>query len=349
MFNVEWLSGRWAVALLLLLAATSLHAATLTLGEYEAALMRMRNFIAAGQVDAARAEAKGLSGSDVESPNGRFQTDSTLLAQVNAAKPRDLGVERRIDATLSSLRRIASAKPVAVDSSLMQRLQKEQALPELPRGGDIRGVQGQDPLIKRIAEAIRKAGHWTVEKIVKLVDWLMKFWPDSETKKKPAASGMRWTIGALVALIIIVLGVLAFEVVRRSRKAAPSLVEESAPLGSSRDDDPLSRGANEWERYAAQLAAAGRTREAIRAWYHAVLVTLYGANVLQFRKGRTNWEYVAALRPEIAWRPRMIELTRRFEEEWYGSDQSNDDALDECSVTARHILDAVRRTKREAA
>jgi hypothetical protein len=311
----------------------------------------MHNFVEAGQVDAARAEAKALAGSDVESPNGRFQTDSTLLAEVNAAKPRDLGVENRINATLASLRRIASARPVTVDSALMQRLQKEQSLPELPRGGDIRGVQVQDPLPKRIAAAIRKAAAWIADKVVTFVDWVMKFWPDTETKKKkPAASsGMRWTIGSLVALIIIVLGVLAFEVIRRSRKRAPSLVEESAPLGSSLDDDPLSRGANEWERYAAQLAAAGRTREAIRAWYHAVLVTLYGANVLQFRKGRTNWEYVAALRPEITWRPKMIELTRRFEEEWYGSDQSSEDVLEECSTTARHILDAVRRTKREAA
>jgi hypothetical protein len=336
--------------LFVMLLASSLQAATLTLGEYEAALTRMRTFIDAGQVDAARAEAKALAGSDIESPNGRFQADSTLLAEVNAAKPRDLGVENRINITLSLLRRSTSEKPIAVDSALMRRLQKEQTLPELPRGGDIRGVQVQDPLPKRIAEAIRKAAAWIADKVVKLLDWLMKFWPDNETKKKPAASSrMRWTIGALVVLIILVLGVLAFEVIRRSRKSAPSLVEQSAPLGSSRDDDPLSRGANEWERYAAQLAAAGRRREAIRAWYHAVLVTLYGANVLQFRKGRTNWEYVAALRPEIAWRPRMIELTRRFEEEWYGSDQSSEDALDECSATARHILDAVRRTKREAA
>jgi len=350
MFNVEWLISRWAVALLLLLAASSLQAATLTLDEYEAALTRMRNFIDAGQIDAARAEAKALAGSEIESPNGRFQADSSLLAEVNAAKSRDLGVENRISATLSSLRRSTPAKATTVDAALMQRLQKEQTLAELPRGGNIHGVQVRDPLPKRITDSIRKAAIWIVEKIMKLADWVMKFWPKNTKLKKPAASpGMRWTIGSLVVLIIVVIGVLAFEVVRRSRKSAPSLVEESAPLGSSRDDDPLSRGANEWERYAAQLSSAGRTREAIRAWYHAVLVTLYGANVLQFRKGRTNWEYVAALHPEIAWRPKMIQLTRRFEEEWYGADESNTEALDECRAIARDILDAVRRMKREAA
>jgi hypothetical protein len=341
---------RIASFFLLMLAASSLQAATLTLDEYEAALTRMRNFINAGQIDAARAEAKALAGSEIESPNGRFQADSSLLAEVNAAKSRDLGVENRINATLSSLRRGTPAKAVAVDAALLQRLQKEQTLAELPRGGDVRGVQVRDPLPKRITDSIRAAAIWIVEKIMKLADWVMKFWPKNTKLKKPAASpGMRWTIGSLVVLIIVVIGVLAFEVIRRSRKSAPSLVEESAPLGSSRDDDPLSRGANEWERYAAQLAAAGRTREAIRAWYHAVLVTLYGANVLQFRKGRTNWEYVAALRPELTWRPKMIQLTRRFEEEWYGADESDAEALDECRAIARDILDAVRRTKREAA
>ena len=29
---------------------------------------------------------------------------------------------------------------------------------------------------------------------------------------------MRWTVGSLVGLIVLVLGVLAFEVIRRSRK-----------------------------------------------------------------------------------------------------------------------------------
>jgi Domain of unknown function (DUF4129) len=340
---------RIASLCLMVLAASSLHAATMTLAEYAAALTRVRSFIETGNVDAARAEANALAGQDVESPNGRFQADGTLLAEVNAAKPHDLGVEDRINVTLTSLRGGAAAKPERVDSILLQRLQREQKVPELPRGGDIQGVQVKASLLQQIAEAIRKAAHWTADRIVKLVEWLMRFWPDSEPKKKPSTSGMRWTIGALVALIIIVLGVLAFEVIRRSRNAGQPLVEESAPLGSMRDDDPLSRGASEWERYAAQLAAAGRTREAIRAWYNAVLVTLYRANVLQFRKGRTNWEYIAAIAPEVAWRPQIIHLTRRFEEEWYGSDQSSSDALDECSATARHILDAVRRTKKEAA
>jgi len=338
-----------ALLIAMIAAALPLHAATLTLDQYVDALTRIRNLIAAGDLTTARAEATTLACDEVVSMNGRFHTDSTLIAEVNKAKPRDLRVETRIDATIAAIRAAAPSNAAAADQQLLLRLQREQTVPELRRGGGIRGVQPNTPLLQRMAKAITSAANWIGRKVGKFIDWLKRFWPKDDPKKKPATAAMRWTVGTLVGLIVIVLAVLAFEIVRRSRKRARTVVEESSPVTSTRDDDPLSRGANEWERYAAQLAAAGRLREAIRAWYHAVLVTLYGANILHYRKGRTNWEYVAAIGPENAWRTRFIELTRRFEEEWYGSDDSSSDALDECSAAARQILQAVRRANREAA
>jgi hypothetical protein len=336
-------------ALLIIIAAFPLQAATLTLDQYTDALTRIRNLIAAGDLVNARAEANTLAGDDVVSTNGRFHTDTTLISEINKAKARDLGVETRIDATIAALRTTVPSKPAAIDQPLLLRLQREQTVPELRRGGDIRGVQPDTPLLKRIANSIRAIASWITDKITKLVEWVWRFWPEDTPKKESKSSAMRWTVGSLVGLIVLILAILAFEVIRRSRKRARDVVEESAPLTSTRDDDPLSRGANEWERYAAQLAAAGRLREAIRAWYHAVLVTLYGANILHYRKGRTNWEYVAALGPEHDWRARFIELTQRFEHEWYGSDDSSSEALDECTAAARQVLNAVRRSNREAA
>jgi uncharacterized protein DUF4129 len=336
-------------ALLIIIAAFPLHAATLTLDQYTATLTRIRNLIAAGDLTTARAEATTLAGDDVMSPNGQFHADSTLIAEVNKAKPRDLGVETRIDATIAALHTAAPSKTAVIDQPLLLRLQREQTVPELRRGGDIRGVQPNTPMLQRVANAITAAAKWISDKIMKFFEWLSRFWPKDDPKRKSASSAMRWTVGTLVGLILLILAVLAFEVIRRSRKRAATIVEESAPLTSASDDDPLSRGANEWERYAAQLAAAGRLREAIRAWYHAVLVTLYGSNILHYRKGRTNWEYVASLGPEHAWRAQFIELTRLFEHEWYGSDDSSSDALAECSAAARFVLDAVRRANREAA
>jgi hypothetical protein len=338
-----------ALLIAIIVAATPLHAATLTLDQYVSTLTRIRNLVATGDLANARAEANTLAGDDVVSPNGRFHTDSTLIAEVNNAKPRDLGVETRIDATVAALRHATPSKSAAIDQPLLLRLQREQTVPELRRGGDIRGVQPDTPLLERVAKAIAAAANWIGEKFKRFLEWMSRFWPEDTPKKKPASSAIRWTVGSLVGLIVLILAILAFEVIRRSRKRAREVVEESAPLTSTRDDDPLSRGANEWERYAAQLAAAGRLREAIRAWYHAVLVTLYGANILHYRKGRTNWEYVAAVGPEQEWRARFIELTQRFEHEWYGSDDSSSDALDECTAAARNVLNAVRRSNKEAA
>jgi hypothetical protein len=158
---------------------------------------------------------------------------------------------------------------------------------------------------------------------------------------------MRWIVTAVVALIVIGILILAVEVTRRTRRAAAQTLTSNAPLRSARDDDPLSRGATEWERYAIQLAADGRFREAIRAWFHAVLVTCYASGVLHFRKGRTNWEYIASLPPSTAWRPELMRLTQRFEKAWYGSEQSTRDDLDDCSVRAQAILDELHRDASE--
>ena len=48
-------------------------------------------------------------------------------------------------------------------------------------------------------------------------------------------------------------------------------------------------------------------------------------------------EYVSALSPSLTWRREFIELTRRFEAEWYGATESNAEAFEECSRGAQAI------------
>ena len=84
--------------------------------------------------------------------------------------------------------------------------------------------------------------------------------------------------------------------------------------------------------------AAQIFREAIRAWYHAVLVTLYKRGIVHYRKGRTNWEYIATIPPATSWRPALVEMTRHFEREWYGRDRSSPEALADSQALARRLL-----------
>lgn len=337
---------RLLVALLLLIAAAA-HAETITLAEYTETLTAARAALNTNRIADAHAFATQLVGTEIAAP--RFAADDALLRDIIKAKQRDLQLDARLAATLGELSRISPAPSETADAKLLEQLAKQQQAPKLPQGGYVPGAPiSQASWLERVAAAIGRFWTWLSDLIEKILDWIFDFLPHAQ-KKPGATSGMRWIVGIVVALIVIVIAVLAFEVIRRSRRATKKGVETSEPLGSTRDEDPLSRGSNEWERYAAQLAAAGRIREAIRAWYHAVLVTLYTAGILHFRKGRTNWEYVAALAPSLGWRAGFIQLTRRFEREWYGADESTREALDECSDLARGILATVRKTSRGAA
>jgi hypothetical protein len=182
------------------------------------------------------------------------------------------------------------------------------------------------------------------DQLIRFWEWLMSFFPAPEVRRRTTFFGVPFTVAALVLVIVAVLLLLALEIWRRGRKPK-AVVSESATLSSTagRDDDPLSRETNEWERYANELAAAGRVREAIRAWYHAVLVAIFRSGLVQYRKGRTNWEYVSALPATLPWRASFSGLTRLFDREWYGRDRSSVEALESCSHDARRLLEAIRR------
>lgn len=328
-----------------LLAATLIaaSASAMPVQQYAASLERIATLLDQRNLEAARAEAKVIAGSSITSEAGTFAADDSLLLTIANAKAIDVQLQARVRATLDALRTAAPAAAPKADAKLLEALTRSQEVADLEAGGDVPLPDGSSqPWVRAAARAFWKAWEWVTEVVAAVLDWILDFWPSDVAGKSTATPGMRWLIGGLLALIVGLIVALAVRILRRSRGKAPAEITASAPAASRRDEDPLSRGANEWERYAAQLAAAGRVREAIRAWYHAVLVTLYGAGILHYRKGRTNWEYVAALAPSLPWRSGFIGLTRLFEHEWYGAHHSTGEALGTCSRTAREILDAVR-------
>jgi hypothetical protein len=337
------------VALLVTFIAISARAAEVVpLAQYIDSLTNIKTQLDAKQDAAARDTARRLAIVEVDSPNGRFAADRALLDSIAATGK----YNARLAATIDALRKTAPQSPAAsVDQKLIERLRAAETPDALRAGGEVGGVPiSQDKRLETFAKKLAKVFRWIFKKLEQFYDWIMSWWPHERVKKlNDSFGGTPWLVAAVVILIVVVLAVLAMEVARRSRRRVAVAVAESDPITSRHDDDPLSRGANEWERYAAQLAAAGRVREAIRAWYHAVLVTLYGAGILHYRKGRTNWEYVSALSPDLTWRAELVQLTRRFEEEWYGHDASGVEALEECSGRARRILDTVRRSSGVAA
>lgn len=331
---------RRALAIALLFLSTTAHAASYSMSDYLRALQRWRTHLAANELAQARADATQYRNGEVVWSGGRFRTDESLIAAIETAQRADFALLQRIDLTIRELQRSGAAGP-APDPKLLQQVAAEQKIPELAPGGEIKTtLEGESTYLAQLAEGIGRVWRWVKELVRDIIEWLFRVF--FELGVPAETPGMRWLVIGVTILIALLIVVIAIQVVRRARRGRNPTLVSSEPIASRRDDDPLSRGATEWERYAAQLAASGKFREAIRAWYHAVLVTSYNTGVLHFRKGRTNWEYVATLAPSLPWRPEMIELTRRFEQEWYGADQSTPDALDHCSERAQRILSALR-------
>lgn len=324
--------------------------ATATVDEYVRRLHEVRDALAEGRF--ADAHRQSVFERPIAAGGVRFEPDQALLRDARAAASEsriDSVVLARLGATISALETGALDAPSrTADSRLLQQIRDREKAGELKAGGDVTAIPEVSPSIAdEIGRIFSGLIEWLALRLEKLFDWLRKLWPSNSEKGEegPAFLGVSVVVWIVTLFIVGVLLLLATYVLRRSRRRT-ALVESLPVASSERDADPLSRESNEWEKYAAELAASGRLREAIRAWYHAVLVTLYRSGMLHFRKGATNWEYVSAIAPSVAWRPRFITLTRTFDREWYGRYDTTADALDAHSSDALAILHALRGTSR---
>jgi len=335
-----------AVAALAACAAVAAHAQPpadprlLTVAEYQQELRAIDTALATPDLAAASARAEALRSSRVALDQERIAVDPALVDAVATVRPETAQAARvRVRAVLRGL----DAQPGAAgagDVDLLRRAQRADQPQALPSGGQVGGMPLQPSFPQRFLDTVASIWRSITDAARRFRDWLAKLWPRRAVQAAAADVGTPWMVAVLVAAVAVVMALLAVAALRRS---APNEKLASEPVpASQRDADPLSREQDEWEAYAAQLAAAGRMREAIRAWYHAVLVGLFRAGLLHHHKGRTNWEYVARVPPESAWRPELIRLTRRFDREWYGAERSAAESLRECAAEARSILRQVR-------
>jgi hypothetical protein len=343
-----------AAVLVLLGVAASVTAQDeepLSRSAYATRLAQIESSLRGGALDAAHEQARALAASRVALGAKAVGTDATLLGP--ASRVRDRTEATRLAARIAALRAAvdepALQEPAAADVARLERLRREQEPPAIGKGGVV-GTLPLKPLTlpEQVAAALTSAADWLADLFGKLGDWLWRLWPQRRASED-AASSFELNLGvtALVATIAALLALMAYRALRRSQ-ADPGEATSSEVGRSARDADPLSREANEWERYAAELTAAGRTREAIRAWYHAVLVTLFRTGMLHYRKERTNWEYASGIPPEALWRPAFLDITRAFDREWYGRDRSSVETLRACAAEARRILRAVRHAEAPA-
>lgn len=334
---------RSVLVLGLVLLATPVGAETISVDAYRARLGEVQARLRSGDWIGARTGARELLDDKVAYPGGTVETDASVLGpiasaahpdQVNAAAP-------RLTQLTSAMSEISSAdRAAAADPKLLETVRARQALAELPEGGRLPEVK-DGGLIAALSGFLQPVADFFKDLLDRLWDWFLSLFPEPSQDGSKLGLDLK-TVTAMVVIVAAILAWVGWRVLRQRRRGPPLVPAGPAPLPPAADDDPLSRESNEWERYARELAEAGRYREAIRAWYHAVLVTLYRTGTLHHRKGRTNWEYVSAVPPGTTWRSGFAEMTRHFEREWYGRDQSDAEAFRESEAIALSILTAAR-------
>lgn len=217
----------------------------------------------------------------------------------------------------------------AVQRHVVQRLramQMEAAAPGvvLPSSPDdtLHGV-----LARR--EFQRNAGsRWLEEALQRVIEWIRNLlgrFSGSPVSARSAAMVLAWTISvlALVALTVWLVGMLT-----RSSLAA------SLELGSAAIKRPPAR---EWALRALAAARSGDMREAVRCAYHAALSRLEEQGIWQVDESRTPREYLRLLRTDDPRRTIVTDLTRQFEQVWYGGRAASAEATAQLTAHLEHL------------
>lgn len=328
------------LALFLTLLPALLSAEVLSVDAYRQRLARIDGLLRSGDWVGARAEAGKVARDRIAFGGEQIEPDLSIL-QPLAAAPNAEAAEAaapRLSRLVAALSQVPAERTTPADAGLLRQVQTSEELAAIPKGGSLH--RRDLGLAEALAELLEPIRRWIADAWEKFVKWLLGLFPEKEKSK-----GL-FNLPPLILGLILLLAVAAVSLIWRALRRRRRRTEEPVPAGAApapplADEDPLSRETSEWERYARELAAAGREREAIRAWYHAVLVSLFRRGLLHYRKGRTNWEYVSALAGHT-WRASFIEMTRLFEREWYGRDRSSPEALEEAEGMALGLLDEVR-------
>jgi len=310
----------WLPLCLLLLAALRAHGVDLVSpADYQQRLAAIDAALERGDLSTAANLSAALAAVQVIWPEGTLSGDPTIAALIRTSSI--AAARLRLLAIQGAIHPGASASAVAIDATALAAIAEREAKARvgLNIGGDIAGLgELHDPLPETWWQRFCDALLWLRDRIGDFFDWLRSWFRyhhgnADEGGKDSAVMPVMLTV---VGLIVMVVVVMAWNARRTARPPAPLPAQSATPTGM--DTDPRTRAVDEWLAYAQRLMAAGRYREATRAWYHALLVQCWSHGLLHHRIGRTNWEYALSLPTTVGWRRQFQGLTGRYDRIWYG-------------------------------
>ncbi len=294
----------------------------------------------------ARAIVNSLHGQDIETDTGKFQIDPSLVHLVRIADhPHDWNdVVARTHTFRQMIARPVSDDPSAdipPDPVLLEKIKTRHAVTQIEAGG---AWDLSLPMSDRLLAWIFLLGAllaWIGGRISAFIEWIESLFTQFPAGDIEKADFSGW-VYLYLGILVLALGILAWLVVRQ-RKTVSATRSHTMPKGHADEDvDASSRTVDEWETRAEALQQKGRFREAVRAWYHAVLAGLIEQEQLDYHLGATNWEHAYALPSDLKCRSEFLSLTRTFEEHWYGFTVNSSEQVHRFSRHARYILDDLR-------
>jgi len=126
-----------------------------------------------------------------------------------------------------------------------------------------------------------------------------------------------WLGGAALLLYFLVMIYRIISQRGKSVKNARVLSREEI-RSALEEGDALALDGSQWLNEAQHLAQAGEVRAVYRALYLALLSGLHRTGKIEYRRQRTNWTYVSRFRGSDQDRSVFSELTKLFDEVWYG-------------------------------
>lgn len=145
---------------------------------------------------------------------------------------------------------------------------------------------------------------------------------EKETKDLPSTPNFDWNINTTFikyAFFFIVLGVLIYFLVRylltlQSNALATSDTKIEVNSLEEAEENPMLA---DLEKLIKSLLAEQKFREATRAYFLLILQKLYAQKLIQFKKQKTNFDYVSEVYSKDL-KEEFSSLTTYFERIWYG-------------------------------
>jgi hypothetical protein len=200
-------------------------------------------------------------------------------------------------------------------------------------------------IIDKLGRGLKAVINW----IDKLINWLIDLLPTAD--HRIASPDENWIASVRVAVIVLLIGLLCALVYilwrswmrRQTAQAeiAASAVESTPDLedeNTTADDLPVNR----WLELARELTEKGSLRQAIRAFYLAILADLAAHELITIEKFKSNREYEIELRRRAHQKEGLLKAFSKsrdvFERVWYGMYKISRPDLDHYAAIQKRLM-----------